>query len=88
MDGSAYGNRQLVPSCWNFLTEAKAIYRILGSEPLNREAIPPRRQVRREQTERLMVQTAETLRLVQNTASLNHNTHTEGIGYISGKTLG
>jgi hypothetical protein len=58
-----------------------------GSENLDREETL---RTCREQTARRMLEAAETILLGQDTASLNCNTHkkTEGIGYISGKTLG
>ena len=73
--------------CSGNRAEAKAVYRMLGSENLDREAIL---RARREQTVRRMVQAEETILLIQDTASLNYNTRkkTQGIGYISDKTLG
>ena len=73
--------------CSGNRAEAKAIYRMLGNENLDREAIL---RPHREQTARRMVQAEETILLIQDTTSLNYNTHkkTERIGYISDKTLG
>jgi hypothetical protein len=73
--------------CSGNRAEAKAIYRMLGNENLDREAFL---RAHREQTARRMAQAAETILLVQDTTSLNYNTHlkTEGLGYISDKTLG
>jgi hypothetical protein len=73
--------------CGGNQAESKAIYRMPGSENLDREEIL---RTRREQTARRIVEAAETMLLVQDAASLNYNTHkkTEGIGYISGKTWG
>ena len=67
--------------------ETKATYRMLGNENLDREAIL---RTHREQTARRMAQAAETILLIQDTTSLNYNTQlkTQGIGYISDKTLG
>jgi hypothetical protein len=58
-----------------------------GSKNLDREAILRTHQ---EQTARRTIQAEETILPVQDTASLNYNRHlkTEGLGYISGRTLG
>ena len=73
--------------CSENRAEAKAIYRMLGNENFDREEIL---QTHRKQTVRRMVQAKETILLVQDTTSLNYNTHlkTKGIGYISDTTLG
>ena len=67
--------------------EAKAIYRMLNNDGLDREEIL---RAHREATIRRMVQSEKTILAVQDTTSLNYNTQTkmEGIGYISDKTLG
>ena len=67
--------------------EVKAIYRMLGNEKLDREEVL---RVHRESTIRRMAQHGGIILAVQDTMSLNYNTHekTEGIGYISDKTLG
>ena len=58
--------------------EAKAIYRMLGNEDLNREEIL---RTHREATVRRMVKHGGTILAVQDTTSLNYNTQTkmEGI---------
>ena len=73
--------------CSENRAEAKAIYRMLGNENLEREEIL---RVHREAAIRRMIQSGKTILAVQDTTSLNYNTHekTEGIGYISDKTLG
>jgi len=73
--------------CSENRAEAKAIYRMLGNEKLNREEVL---RTHREATIRRMVQHGGTILAVQDTTSLNYNTHekTQGIGYISDKTLG
>jgi hypothetical protein len=73
--------------CSENRAEAKAIYRLLGNENLDREEVL---RAHREATVRRMVQQGGTILAVQDTTSLNYNTHvkTEGIGYISDKTLG
>ena len=67
--------------------EAKAIYRMLGNEDFDREAII---RTHREATIRRMAGSGGTILAVQDTTAVNYNTHlkTEGIGYISDKTLG
>ena len=74
-------------SCSENRAEAKAIYRLLGNENLDREEIL---KTHREATARRMTQQGGTILAVQDTTSLNYNTHekTEGIGYISENTLG
>jgi len=74
-------------SCSENRAEAKAIYRMLGNENLDRGEIL---RAHREATIRRMVQSGGTILAVQDTTSLNYNTHEkmEGIGYISEKTLG
>jgi hypothetical protein len=74
-------------SCSENRAEAKAIYRMLGNENLDLEEIL---RTHREATVRRMIQLGETVLALQDTTSLNYNTHekTEGIGYISDKTLG
>ncbi|MDR3192514.1 MAG: IS4 family transposase [Treponema sp.] len=67
--------------------EAKAIYRMLGNENFDREEII---RAHREGTVRRMSDYGGTVLAVQDTTGVNYNTHlkTEGIGYISDKTLG
>jgi hypothetical protein len=67
--------------------EAKAVYRMLGNEDFDREEII---RVHREATLRRMSGYSGTILAVQDTTAVNDNTHlkTEGIGYISDKTLG
>ena len=74
-------------SCSENRAEAKAIYRMLGNENLDREEIL---RAHREATIKRMVQQGGTILALQDTTSLNYNTHekTEGIGYISENTLG
>ena len=64
-----------------------AIYRMLGNDNLNRDEVL---RVHREATIRRMIQQGGTVLTVQDTISLNYNTNekTNGIGYISEKTLG
>jgi hypothetical protein len=67
--------------------EAKAIYRMLGNEGLDREEII---RAHREATIRRMAGHGGTILVVQDTTGVNYNRHvkTEGIGYISENTLG
>jgi hypothetical protein len=67
--------------------EAKAIYRMLGNDGLDRGEIL---RAHREATIRRIVESNATILAVQDTTSLNYNrqTNMEGIGYISDKTLG
>jgi hypothetical protein len=67
--------------------EAKAIYRMLGNEDFDREEIL---RVHREATLRRMAGYGGTILAVRDTTGVTYNTHvkTEGIGYISDKTLG
>ena len=73
--------------CSENRAEAKAIYRMLGNDRLDREEIM---RAHREATIQRMIQSEKTILAIQDTTSLNYNTHTktEGIGYISDKTLG
>jgi len=73
--------------CSENRAEAKAIYRMLSNENLDREEIL---RTHREATVRRMVEHGGTILAVQDTTGLNYNTHekTLGIGYISDKTLG
>ena len=68
-------------------SEAKAIYRMLSNDKLDREEIL---RAHREATVKRMAQSEKTILAVQDTTSLNYDTQTkmEGIGYISDKTLG
>jgi hypothetical protein len=74
-------------SCSENRAEAKAIYRMLGNEKLNPDEVLG---THREATIRRMARHGTTILAVQDTTSLNYNTHkkTEGIGYIGDKTLG
>ncbi|GHT60214.1 IS4 family transposase [Spirochaetia bacterium] len=67
--------------------EAKAIYRMLGNEAFDREEIA---QAHRRATIRRMAEYGGTILAVQDTTGVNYDNHlkTEGIGYISDKTLG
>ena len=67
-------------SCSENRAEAKAIYRLLGNENLNREEIL---KAHREATIRRMTQQGGTILAVQDTTSLNYNTHekTEGMDF-------
>jgi hypothetical protein len=67
--------------------EAKAIYRMLGNDAFDREEII---KAHREATLRRMADYGGTILAVQDTTGVNYNTHlkTEGIGYISDKTMG
>jgi hypothetical protein len=67
--------------------EAKAAYRLLSNENIDREEIM---RAHREATVRRIIQLGEPVLAIQDTTSLNYNTQTkmEGIGYISDKTLG
>jgi hypothetical protein len=73
--------------CSENRAEAKAIYRMLGNENLDREVVL---RTHREATVRRMIRHGGTILAVQDTMSLNYNTHekTEGIGYVGDKTLG
>ena len=73
--------------CSENRAEAKAIYRMLGNENLNREEVL---RAHREATVRRMVQQGGIILAVQDTTHLDYNTHkkTEGIGYSSNTTLG
>ena len=74
-------------SCSENRAEAKAIYRLLGNDGLDREEIL---RTHREATVKRMIESGKTILAVQDTTSLNYNTREkmEGIGYISDKTLG
>ena len=75
-------------SCSENRAEAKAIYRMLGNGNLDREEVL---RTHREATVRRMVRHGGgPILAVQDTMSLNYNTHgkTEGIGYVGDKTLG
>jgi hypothetical protein len=67
--------------------EAKAVYRMLGNDEFDREAII---RAHREATIRRMSGSGGTILAVQDTTGVNYNTHlkTEGIGYIGDKTRG
>lgn len=68
--------------------EAKAIYRMLGNESVDREEIL---RVHREETiKRILSVESKTILAIQDTTILNYNTHkkTKGIGYVSDKILG
>ena len=67
--------------------EAKAIYRMLGNEELERGEIL---RTHREATVGRMARHGGTILAVQDTTSLNYNTQTkmEGIGYVCEQTLG
>jgi hypothetical protein len=73
--------------CSENRAEAKAIYRLLSNDGLDREEIL---RTHREATIRRMAQSGKTILAIQDTTSLNYNTQVkmEGIGYISDKTLG
>jgi hypothetical protein len=73
--------------CSENRAEAKAIYRLLSNDKLDRKEIL---QTHREATVRRMLESGGTILAVQDTTSLNYNTHEkmEGIGYISEETLG
>ena len=74
-------------SCSENRAEAKAIYRLLGNDELDREEIL---RTHREATVRRIIESEKTILAIQDTTSLNYNTREkmEGIGYISDKTLG
>ncbi|MDR2971488.1 MAG: IS4 family transposase [Bacteroidales bacterium] len=67
--------------------EAKAIYRMLGNDDLDVEKVL---NTQRESTLKRIIAENKTALLIQDTTSLNYNSHkkTEGIGYISSNTLG
>ena len=73
--------------CSENRAEAKAIYRLLGNEGLDREEIL---RAHREAAIRRMARCGKTILAVQDTTGLNYSTHSkmEGIGYISANTLG
>jgi hypothetical protein len=67
--------------------EAKAIYRMMGNEAFDREELA---RAQRTATIRRMGEYGGTILAVQDTTGVNYDNHlkTEGIGYISEKTLG
>ena len=67
--------------------EAKAIYRMLNNDKLDLDKIL---RTHKEATFNRMLKEERTVLAIQDTTSLNYNTHkkTEGIGYISSNTLG
>jgi len=73
--------------CSENRAEAKAIYRMLSNDGLDREEIL---RTHREATIRRMLQSGKTILAVQDTASLNYNNQTKmnGIGYICEQTMG
>jgi hypothetical protein len=73
--------------CSENRAEAKAIYRLLGNGNLERGEVL---RAHRQSTIKRIKQHGGTILAVQDTTSLNYNTHgkTEGIGYISDKSLG
>ena len=73
--------------CSENRAEAKAIYRLLNNEGLDREEILRTHQ---EATVKRIIKNGKTILAVQDTTSLNYNTRAkmDGIGYISGNTLG
>jgi len=73
--------------CSENRAEAKAIYRLLNNEKLDREEIL---RTHRETTVRRMAQSERTILAIQDTTGLNYNgqTRMEGIGYICEQTLG
>jgi len=73
--------------CSENRAEAKAIYRLLGNESLDREEVL---RAHREATIRRIAKQGGVILAVQDTTSLNYATHekTEGIGYISDRVLG
>jgi hypothetical protein len=74
-------------SCSENRAEAKAIYRLLSNDGLDREEILRTHQ---EATVRRIIQTGKTILAVQDTTSLNYNNQKkmDGIGYICENTLG
>jgi len=74
-------------SCSENRAEAKAIYRLLSNDGLDREEILRTHQ---EATVRRIIQTGKTILAVQDTTSLNYNNQTkmDGIGYICENALG
>ena len=73
--------------CSGNRAEAKAIYRMLGNESVDREEIL---RVHKEETIKRILSENKTILAIQDTTSLNYNTHkkTDGIGYVSNKILG
>ena len=73
--------------CSKNRAEAKAAYRMLSNDKLDREEIL---RTHREATIRRMLRSEQTIPAVQDTTGLNYNRQTkmEGIGYIGEKTLG
>jgi hypothetical protein len=73
--------------CSENRAEAKAIYRMLGNENLDREEIL---RTHREAAIKRMTLQGGTVLAIQDTMCLNYNSHgkTEGIGYIGPQTLG
>ena len=87
MDTFAGQPNKSIWSCSENRAEAKAVYRLLGNEDLSGEEIL---RTHREATIKRMIESERTILSVQDTTSLNYNTHKkmEGIGYISDNTLG
>jgi hypothetical protein len=73
--------------CSENRAEAKGIYRMLSNDGLDREEIL---RTHWEATVRRMAESEKTILAVQDTTGLNYTTQAkmEGIGYISGNTLG
>jgi hypothetical protein len=73
--------------CSENRAEAKAIYRMLGNDNLEREEVL---RAHRESTIRRIARHGGTILALQDTTSLNYTSHekTEGLGYISDKSLG
>jgi len=73
--------------CSENRAEAKAIYRMLGNDGLDRKEIL---RAHREATIRRMLLSGKTILAVQDTTSLNYNSQTkmDGIGYICEQTMG
>ena len=69
------------------LAQAKGVYRMPANENFDKQEII---RVHREAAIQRMADYGGTILLVQDTTSVNYNTHvkTEGIGYIGDKTLG
>jgi hypothetical protein len=73
--------------CSENRAEAKAVYRMLGNEDIDREEIL---RTHREATIKRIITEKTTVLAVQDTTSLNYTTHekTLGLGYIGDKTRG
>jgi len=87
METLAWQPEKSIWFCSENRAEAKAIYRLLGNDRLDRDEILNRH---RKSTVKRMIESGETILAIQDTSGLNYNTQKkmEGIGYICDKSLG